>query len=120
MGITVNFQRKKRNYMSIQIEEAKDNKLVEKTIFVGMPKKRVFESLINFKNMALDTTGNDEESSMQALNRTYELVTEILSNNLNNEKFSAEWVGDTFSIDEIKEIMHSYTSFCKGESVVKN
>ncbi len=120
MGIVVNFQRAKRNYMSIQIEETKDDKLVEKTILVGMPKKRVFESLINFKNMITDTAGNDEESSMQALNRIYELVAEILSNNLNNEKFSAEWVGDTFSIDEIKEIMHSYTRFCKGESVSKN
>ncbi len=120
MGIAINFQRAKRNYMSIKIEELKDGELVEKTILVGMPKKRVFESLINFKNMATNTVENDEESSLQALNRIYELVAEILSNNLNNETFSAEWVGNTFSIDEIKEIMGSYTSFCKGESVAKN
>ena len=121
MGIEINFQRAKRNYMTIKVEEiAENDEAVEKTIFVGMPKKRIFESLINFKNTVANTGENDEERSMQALDRTYQLVADILSNNLKNEKFTAEWVGDTFSIDEIKEIMSSYTKFCKGESTAKN
>jgi hypothetical protein len=125
MNYRVNFQKAKRNYIVLTFDdEREENGEVveyEKTLCVGMPKKRVFTALIdmqdvvNKKDEALTAAGKNE-ANREIIDELYELTAKILSNNLNGEKITADWVDDHFEIREIKDFLTQYANFANGEA----
>ena len=121
MNYKVNFQKAKRNYMvlTFEVEEGK-----EKTILVGMPKKRIFDMLMNMNDFIKGEEPDNEkekaERNRKIIDEMYELVAMILSNNMAGDKISVEWVEDMLEFGELKELLETYVKFCKGEAVNPN
>lgn len=133
MNYKVNFQKAKRNYMVLTFDDEreaeKDGKKVkeeyERVIQVGMPKKRVFSALMDMQEIMdkrddAQTKEEKNEANREIINELYDLTAKILSNNLNGEIITTEWVEDQFSTDEIKEFFTMYVKFVNGEATNPN
>lgn len=121
MNYKVNFQKAKRNYIALAFE---DEGQKEKTILVGMPKKKIFDMLLNMsKYIKGDGEEGEEEKtdrSRKIIDDMYKLVAMILSNNMSREQISVEWVEEQMDFGEIKEFLELYVKFCKGEAASPN
>lgn len=129
MNFKVNFQKAKRNYMVLTFDDERevDGKIeeYERTIMVGMPKKRVFTALMDMQEIVdkRDEAQTKEEkngANREIIDELYELTAQVLSNNLKGEKITTEWVEDQLSIDEIKELLTQYAKFANGEATNPN
>lgn len=129
MNFKVNFQKAKRNYMVLTFDDERevDGKIeeYERTIMVGMPKKRVFTALMDMQEITdkrddAQTKEEKNEASREIIDELYELTAQVLSNNLKGEKITTEWVEDQLSIDEIKELLTQYAKFANGEAANPN
>lgn len=97
----------------------------ERTIMVGMPKKRVFTALMDMQEITdkrddAQTKEEKNEANREIIDELYELTAQVLSNNLKGEKITTEWVEDQLSIDEIKELLTQYAKFANGEAANPN
>ncbi len=108
-------------------EREENGKIVEceKVINVGMPKKRIFTALMDMQEIMdrrdeAQTAAEKNEANREVIDELYELVAQILSNNLKGEKITTEWVGNQFSMDEIKEFFTMYVKFVNGEAADPN
>lgn len=105
-------------------DERADGTPYDHVICVGMPKKKVFDILMNLDEMLADEEPQDRkqqsERRRQMIDDLYNVVALILSNNMNKEKITSEWVGEQMSLDEVKMFLKSYSSFIKGEAVNPN
>lgn len=122
---SVNFQKAKRNFMTVTFEDEKpDGTPFDHIICVGMPKKRIFDKLMDLSDMDTDDEPQSKKEKNQRtraqLDTLYEVVADILSNNLKREKITAEWVGDMMSTEELKEFLQQYTKFARGEAASPN
>lgn len=129
MRFNVNYQKAKRNYMVLTFDDERevDGKIeeCEKTLCVGMPKKRTFDALMDMQDIAekrneAQTQTEKNETNREVIDELYELTAEILSNNLNREKITVDWVDDYMTIDEIKDFLTQYASFANGEALNPN
>lgn len=129
MNFKVNFQKAKRNYMVLTFDDERmtDGKkeTFERVIQVGMPKKRVFTALMGMQELmdkrnVAQTEGQKHEADREIIDGLYELVAQILSNNLKGEAVTTEWVEEQFSVDEIREFFTEYVKFVNGEAVSPN
>ena len=129
MNFKVNFQRAKRNYMVLTFDDERevDGKIeeYERTIMVGMPKKRVFTALMDMQEIMdkrddAQTKEEKNEANREIIDELYDLTAKILSNNLKGEIITTEWVEDQFSTDEIKEFFAQYVKFVNGEAANPN
>lgn len=129
MNFKVNFQKAKRNYMVLTFDDERevDGKIeeYERTIMVGMPKKRVFTALMDMQEITdkrddAQTKEEKNEANREIIDELYELTAQVLSNNLKDEKITTEWVEDQLSIDEIKELLTQYAKFANGEAANPN
>ena len=122
---SVNFQKAKRNFMTVTFEDEKpDGTTFDHVICVGMPKKRVFDKLMDLSDMNTDegsqSKAEKNQINRQKINMLYETVAEILSNNMAREKITTEWVGDMMSTEDIKTFMQQYAAFARGEATNPN
>ena len=105
--------------LTFEVEEGK-----KKTILVGMPKKRIFDMLMNMNDFIKGEEPDNEkekaERNRKIIDEMYELVAMILSNNMAGEKISVEWVEDMLEFGELKELLETYVKFCKGEAANPN
>lgn len=129
MNFKVNFQKAKRNYMVLTFDDERevDGKIeeYERTIMVGMPKKRVFTALMDMQEITdkrddAQTKEEKNEANREIIDELYELTAQVISNNLKGEKITTEWVEDQLSIDEIKELLTQYAKFANGEAANPN
>ncbi len=133
MNYRVNFQKAKRNYMVLTFDDEReverDGKTVveeyERTIQVGMPKKRVFSALIDMqeimgKRNRAQTEEEKNEADRQIIDELYILTAKILSNNLKGEQITTEWVEEQFTSEELKDFLIQYTKFANGEAANPN
>jgi len=129
MNFKVNFQKAKRNYMVLTFDDERevDGRIeeYERTIMVGMPKKRVFTALMDMQKITdkrddAQTKEEKNEANREIIDELYELTALVLSNNLKGEKITTEWVEDQLSIDEIKELLTQYAKFANGEAANPN
>lgn len=129
MNFKVNFQKAKRNYMVLTFDDERevDGKIeeYERTIMVGMPKKRVFTALMDMQEIMdkrddAQTKEEKNEANREIIDELYDLTAKILSNNLKGEIITTEWVEDQFSTDEIKEFFTQYVKFVNGEAANPN
>lgn len=108
-------------------EREENGKIVEneKVIHVGMPKKRVFTALMDMQEIMdkrdeAQTAVEKNEANREVINELYELVAQILSNNLKGEKITTEWVEEQFTTDEIKQFFSMYVKFVNSEATNPN
>lgn len=109
-------------------EKNEDGKAIEfeHVIQVGMPKKRVFDAIINLQELLEDLaeaepeTMRKSEKTRKQVDELYDLAAVILSNNIANEKIEKEWVEDQMSLEEIKIFVQQYVKFTKGEAANPN
>lgn len=129
MNYKVNFQKAKRNYMVLTFDDEREagGKIeeYERTIMVGMPKKRVFTALMDMqeimnKRNGAQTEEEKNEANREIIDELYDLTAKILSNNLKGEIIPTEWVEDQFSTDEIREFFTMYVKFANGEAINPN
>lgn len=111
--------------MTVTFEDEKpDGTPFDHIICVGMPKKRIFDKLMDLSDMDTDDEPQSKKEKNQRtraqLDTLYEVVADILSNNLKREKITAEWVGDMMSTEELKEFLQQYTKFARGEAASPN
>ena len=111
--------------MTVTFEDEKpDGTTFDHVICVGMPKKRVFDKLMDLSDMNTDEGSQSEaeknQINRQKINMLYETVAEILSNNMAREKITTEWVGDMMSTEDIKTFMQQYAAFARGEATNPN
>jgi hypothetical protein len=97
----------------------------EHTILVGMPKKRIFEMLMDLKdtlNLKEEPQSEKEKTDHERklINEMYLLISAILSNNMTGERITADWVGDQMTFDDMKLFLQQYVKFCKGEATSPN
>lgn len=125
MNFRINFQKAKRNYMTLTFDDEREidgkKETYEKTICVGMPKKRVFSALMDMqeimdKREEAQTTKERNEANREIIDELYELTAKILSNNLKGETITTEWVEDQFTTEELKEFFAQYVKFVNGEA----
>lgn len=121
----INFQKAKRNFMTVTFEDEKpDGTTFDHVICVGMPKKRVFDKLMDLSDMNTDegsqSKAEKNQINRQKINMLYETVAEILSNNMAREKITTEWVGDMMSTEDVKTFMQQYAAFARGEATNPN
>lgn len=111
--------------MTVTFEDTKpDGTPYEKVLCVGMPKKRVFDKLMDISDMTTDeepqTRAEKNQINRQKINALYDAVAVILSNNMSGETVTAEWVGDMMTTDELKDFMQQYAKFARGEATNPN
>lgn len=125
MNFNINFQKAKRNYMVLTFddEREKDGEIeeYERTLCVGMPKKRVFTALMDIQDVVnkrdeAQSGREKNKADRETIDELYELTAQILSNNLKREKITVDWVDEQFSIEEIKEFLIQYAKFATGEA----
>lgn len=126
MNFSINFQKAKRNYMTLTFDDEDQNGVeFEHTILVGMPKKRIFEMLMDLKdtlNLKEEPQSEKEKTDHERklINEMYLLISAILSNNMTGERITADWVGDQMTFDDMKLFLQQYVKFCKGEATNPN
>lgn len=83
------------------------------TLVVEMPKKKTFE-----KMQEVSETDKDD-SNIDAYNKLLELMAEILSNNRNKKKITAEYLEEEgYTIEDIVTYIDNYTEFVN--TITKN
>lgn len=129
MNYKVNFQKAKRNYMALTFDDEREKDEVtetyEKTILVGMPKKRIFSALMDMQDVMekkneAQTEREKNEANREIIDELYELVAKILSNNISGEKITTEWVDEQFTTEELQTFFVQYVKFVNGEATNPN
>lgn len=129
MNYKVNFQKAKRNYMVLTFddERVKDGKKenYERSISVGMPKKRIFTALMDMQDIIeqkneAQTEKEKNEANRAIIDELYELVAKILSNNMTGEQITTEWVEEQFTTEELQAFLAQYVKFVNGEATNPN
>lgn len=126
MGYKINFQKAKRNFILLTFDdEREDSTPCELELKVGMPKKRVFEALMDMRDISDEKDEAQTKKEKNAIDRRiidemYNLVAKILSNNLEGKKITKEWAEEQFSTDELKEFLTTYIKFVRGEAASPN
>lgn len=117
MDLSVNFQKVKRNYMTLTFDDPKSEKGV-KVIVVGMPKKKVFDALMDMQDTITEreeaqNAKERDEANRRTIEEMYILTSKILSNNLNGEAISKDWVEENMDIEDMKAFFAQYVRFVK-------
>lgn len=117
MDLSVNFQKAKRNYMTLTFDDPGSDKGV-KVIVVGMPKKKVFDALMDMQDVITEREEAQNEKERNGANRRtieemYRLTSKILSSNLNGEEISKEWIEEHMDFEDMKELFAQYVQFVK-------
>lgn len=129
MNFKVNFQKAKRNYMVLTFDDEREKdgqkETYEKTILVGMPKKRIFSALMDMQDIIeqkneAQTEKEKNEANREIIEELYELVAKILSNNMAGEEITVEWVEEQFTTEELKTFFIQYVKFINGEAADPN
>lgn len=123
---SINFQKQKRNFMTVTFEDEREDGTPYNHVFcVGMPKKRIFDRLLDLDSMTADdetqqSKAEKNQSNRRKIDALYDTVAAIISNNLQREKVTAEWVGDMMDTNEVKEFLNEYSKFARGEAANPN
>lgn len=129
MNFKVNFQKAKRNYMVLTFDDEREKdgqkETYEKTILVGMPKKRIFSALMDMQDIIeqkneAQTEKEKNEANRAIIEELYELVAKILSNNMAGEEITVEWVEEQFTTEELQTFFVQYVKFVNGEAADPN
>lgn len=104
-NLSFDFNKVKRSFMTVKLKDGR--KLV-----VKMPMKKTFE-----KMTALQGVESSDMTAEDAMDTLGGLCAEILSNNMNGERITAEEITENYDIEEMEAMVETYMDFAGG---VKN
>lgn len=99
----LDFTKTKKKFLNVKLID--DN-----TILVRMPTKKVFDILINLQNN-LQALKLDDKDQIEFI---YELIAEILSNNLENKRIEPDYIAGILDIEDIQALFMAYIQFVTG------
>ena len=100
----LDYTKAKKNYLTIKLMDGT-------TLFVGMPKKNVFSALVSLRELMITA----QADNLEAIDEIYSLAALILSNNKAKKEITAEYIGEMFDTDDIKQLYNAYIEFTQGE-----
>ena len=103
--------------MTLTFDDPKSEKGV-KVIVVGMPKKKVFDALMDMQDTITEREETQnakerDEANRRTIEEMYVLTSKILSNNLNGEAISKDWVEENMDFEDMKAFFAQYVRFVK-------
>lgn len=102
----LDFTKTKKRYLNVKLIDGT-------TILVRMPTKKVFDILINLQDNLQALKLEDKEQ----VAFVYDLVAEILSNNLENKKIESNYIAEILDIEDIQTLFMAYVQFVTGQIV---
>lgn len=76
-------------------------------IRLRMPTKRVFDALLGLRDRLATLTTDDAGQ----LAEVYDLIAAVMSNNLEHQSITSEYLGEIFDIEDVQLFFESYMSF---------
>lgn len=104
-NMNFDFNQVKRSILTVTLKN-------KKKLIVKMPMKKTFDKIAALQDL---DTGN--MSIDDAIDTLGSLVAEILSNNLNSEKVTTEYITENYDLEEMEAFIDEYMKFVSG---VKN
>ena len=99
----LDFTQSAKRYLAINLI---DNQLIR----VRMPTKRVFDALLGLKDHLTGLTADDGGQ----LNEIYDLIAIVLSNNLEHQPITSEYLAELLDIEDVQTFFQAYMSFISG------
>lgn len=109
-NMSFNFNKIQRSFMTVRLKDSEDGN-DGKTLVVKMPKKATFEKITA-------ATGADmaEMTSSDAFDTMAAIMAEVLSNNMQDERISAEYIAENYDIEEISAFVDCFMDFVNGNT----
>lgn len=76
-------------------------------IRLRMPTKRVFDALLGLRDQ-LATLSTDDAGQLAEV---YDLIAAVMSNNLEHQSITSEYLSDIFDIEDVQLFFESYMAF---------
>lgn len=105
----LDFTKTKKKFLNVKLIDGN-------TISVRMPTKKVFDILLNLQDNLSDLKLEDKDQ----IAFVYDLVAEILSNNLENKKIESDYIAGILDIEDIQALFMAYVQFVTGYTNVPN
>ena len=99
----LDFTQSAKRYLAINLI---DNQLIR----VRMPTKRVFDALLGLKD---HLTGLSADDGRQ-LTEIYDLIAVVLSNNLEHQPITSEYLAELLDIEDVQTFFQGYMAFING------
>ncbi len=110
MAKALNFNKLKKQYMTVTLPDEK-----ETVLMIGTPTKRILDEFIDLQTMVEDNTVEND-----VLDRMFDLCAKIMSFNKGGVKITKEFLADIFDFEDIMIFIHAYTEFISEVTNSKN
>lgn len=99
----LDFTQSAKRYLAINLI---DNQLIR----VRMPTKKVFDALLDLKDHLTRLSTDDGGQ----LDEIYDLIAVVLSNNLEHQPVTSEYLAELFDIEDVQTFFQAYMTFING------
>lgn len=101
-NMNFDFNKIKRSFLTVTLKD-------DRKILVKMPMKRTFEKMAATSNIEIKDMQIDD-----AVDILGELVAEVLSHNIKNEKVTTEYITENYDTEEMETFIEGYMEFVSG------
>ena len=96
-NLTFDFNTVPKKFLNVKLKDGR-------TLQVKMPKKRTFSNIQKLQ----DFEGREDVAIDDVMDTFAQIVADTLSNNLNDETVTAEYLSENYDIGELREFIGSY------------
>ena len=111
MGKTLDFNTRKKEYLTIKLNDEKKTVLM-----IGTPTKKILNDFIAI-NETIDSEGGADADS---INEVYEVCAKVMSFNKGGIKITADYLEDFFDIEDVMVFFNAYGEFMASLTNAKN
>ncbi len=104
----LDFTKMKKKFMTVKLDE-------ETTLYITTPRKKDLKNMFAANGML---TGG--EISNDDVDLIYDMVAELMSNNKNKKRITADYIAEIFGWDDIVVFLQEYMKFVTGAIAQKN
>lgn len=103
----LDFTKQKKKFLTVKLDE-------ETTILVDMPTYNGVKKLIELQNTLSEDVG------LEDIGLVYDMLSDLISNNKNKLKISAEYLKDNLTIQDVATFVSHYMEFVGSVTHSKN
>ena len=111
MSKTIDFTTRKKEYLTIKLNDAKKT-----TLMIGTPTRNILAEFVSINERVGDESGAD----MDTINDLYNVCAKIMSFNKGGIEITAEYLGDFFDVEDILVFFNAYGEFMGSVTNAKN
>lgn len=111
MAKTLDFTTRKKEYLTIKLNDAKKTVLM-----IGTPTKKILDDFIAINDLMSDDNGADNE----AIDEIYNVCAKIMSFNKGGIEISAEYLSGFFDLEDVMYFFNAYSEFMTSITSSKN